>query len=97
MKIRLDPDALYVALDRRRRRHRLSWRAVAGEAGVSPAALSRLSSGRRPDADTLVRLLAWLGSTDLAPYVTTEDAIDRLSTEDLARATEQARSPESAA
>jgi len=26
--LRLDPDALYVALDRRRRRQRLSWRAV---------------------------------------------------------------------
>lgn len=66
---RLDPDALYVALDRQRRRRRMQWRAVAAEAGVSASTLTRIGQGKRPDADGLVRLLDWLGTTDLAPYL----------------------------
>jgi len=69
--IRLDVDALYVALDRRRRHSRLKWRDVAAQAGISPSTCTRLGQGRRPDADGLVRILAWLNTTDLAPYITT--------------------------
>lgn len=78
----LDPDALYVALDRQRRSRRMQWREAAREAGVSPSTFTRIGQGRRPDADGLVRLLAWLGTTDLAPYITTrppEVGIDRLA------------------
>jgi transcriptional regulator with XRE-family HTH domain len=69
---RLDTDALYVALDRKRRGQRQRWRDVATEAGVSPSTLTRIGHGRRPDADGLARLLVWLGSTDLAPFITTD-------------------------
>ncbi|MFC7330797.1 helix-turn-helix domain-containing protein [Marinactinospora rubrisoli] len=67
----LDLDALYVALDRRRRAHRMSWRAVAAQAGVSPSLLTRIGrGGPAPSADNLVRLLGWLDNGfDLAPYV----------------------------
>lgn len=72
MSSAFDPDALYVALDRQRRTRRLTWRGVAAEAGVSPSTLTRVGQFKRPDADGLVRLLAWLGTTDLAPYVRTD-------------------------
>jgi transcriptional regulator with XRE-family HTH domain len=72
VKIRLDCDALYVALDRQRRQRRIQWRQIAREAGVSPSTLTRVGQGRRPDADGLARLLVWLGSTDLAPFITTD-------------------------
>lgn len=67
---RLDVDALYVALDRQRRRSRLTWRDIAADADVSPSTLTRIGQGRRPDVDGLVRLLAWLGTTDLTPFIT---------------------------
>lgn len=65
----LDVEVLYTALDRQRRSRRLYWRDVAVEAGISASTFVRLGQGKRPDADGLVRLLAWLGTTDLAPYV----------------------------
>jgi hypothetical protein len=64
-----DPDALYVALDRRRRQDKLRWRDVAHQAGVSASTLTRISQLKHPDANSLVRLLSWLGDTDLAPYI----------------------------
>lgn len=66
---RLDVEALYVALDAQRRRARLRWRDIAREAGVSPSTLTRIGQGNRPDADGLVRLLVWLGQTDVLAFV----------------------------
>lgn len=65
-----DPDALYVALDRVRRKRRMQWRQVACEAGVSASTLTRIGQGRTCNADGLVRLLAWLGTTDIGPFTT---------------------------
>lgn len=64
-----DPDALYVALDRKRRAERIKWRDVAAAADVSPSTLTRIGQNKRPDADGLARLLVWLGDTDLGPYI----------------------------
>jgi len=50
---RLDVQALYDALDQQRRSKKLSWRQLAGEAGVSPSTLSRMTQGKRPDVDSL--------------------------------------------
>lgn len=73
MSARLDVEALYVALDKRRRAAHLRWRDVALEAGVSPSTFSRMGlTGAAPNADGLARMLVWLGTTDLAPYITTE-------------------------
>lgn len=66
--ITFDPDALYVALDRRRRHERLLWRDIADQAGVSPSTLTRLGHGASPDARGLVRLMAWLGESDIRPF-----------------------------
>lgn len=66
-----DLDAFYVALDRRRRHHRMSWRDVADATGVSPATLSRLAQGGGMNVHTMARLLSWTGSTDVYPFITT--------------------------
>lgn len=57
----LDVPALYAALDEKRRSRRLSWRQVAGEAGISPSTLTRMAQGRRPDVDSFGALTGWLG------------------------------------
>ena len=75
---RLDTEALFVALDKRRRHltaesgERVSWRSVGRELGISQSTFTRLGIHHAPpSADTLVRLMGWLGETDLKPYITT--------------------------
>ena len=58
---RLDVAALYVTLDSERRQRKLSWREVAHQAGVGPSTLSRMAQGHRPDVDSFVALVQWLG------------------------------------
>ena len=58
---RLDVAALYVTLDSERQQRRLSWRQVATQAGVGPSTLSRMAQGNRPDVDSFVALVQWLG------------------------------------
>lgn len=60
-RAQLDVDALYAALDQRRRSLDLSWRQVAAKAGVSPSTLTRLGQGKRPDVTSLAALVKWLG------------------------------------
>ena len=58
-----DAMGFYEALDatRQSRDGGLTWREVAGEAGVSPSTLTRMAQGKRPDVDTLAALCAWSG------------------------------------
>lgn len=72
----IDPEALYVALDAHRRAQScgcgkyLSWRTVAAEIGLAPSTFSRLGIRHgNLHANVLIKLLAWMGQTDLAPYV----------------------------
>jgi transcriptional regulator with XRE-family HTH domain len=58
---RLDVAALYVTLDSERQQRELSWRQLAQEAGVGPSTLSRMAQGNRPDVDSFVALVQWLG------------------------------------
>lgn len=58
---RLDVAALYVTLDSERQRRGMSWRQVAQEAGVGASTLSRMAQGNRPDVDSFVALVQWLG------------------------------------
>jgi hypothetical protein len=67
-----DSDAFYVALDRKRRIGHMKWRDVAREAGISASTLTRIGQLKRPDADSLVRLLWWLGDMDVEPFVISE-------------------------
>jgi hypothetical protein len=64
-----DSDALYIAIDRQRRQRRISFRQIAREAGLQPNTTTRLGQGRAISADVLIRLLIWLGETDLKPYI----------------------------
>lgn len=71
MTARFDVEALYVALDKRRRHRRLLWRDIAHAAGISASTFTRMGQGHAPSADNLVRALGWLGETDLKPYIKT--------------------------
>jgi transcriptional regulator with XRE-family HTH domain len=59
-KTTINTALLYSALDAARQERRLSWRALAGEIGVSPSLLSRLGNGLRPDTDGFATIVQWL-------------------------------------
>ena len=70
-----DADALYVAVDKERRKRRISFHKVCREAGVpSSSTVTRLGHGANLSADNLARLLLWLGDTDLTPYLNIPEA-----------------------
>ena len=54
-----DLDAFHAALDAQRRGRRMTWKAVAAQAGVSASTLTRMTQGRRPDVDGLAALASW--------------------------------------
>lgn len=58
---KLNLEALVAALENERKQRKLSWRALAREAGVSPSTLTRMQQGKLPDVDTFARLVHWLG------------------------------------
>jgi transcriptional regulator with XRE-family HTH domain len=60
----LDVISLVEAIDEARQEQGMSWRALARELGLSPSLFTRMFTGGRPDADSLVTMLMWLG-TDL--------------------------------
>jgi len=66
-------EALYLALDKRRRERRITWRQIGREANLAnqPSLMTHIARGARPSANNLVRLLLWLGETDLKPYIHT--------------------------
>jgi transcriptional regulator with XRE-family HTH domain len=57
----VDVEALYAALDNKRKAQGTSWREIARQLDVSPSTFSRMAQGRRPDVDTFATLLRWLG------------------------------------
>lgn len=65
----IDHRALYAALSYQRGERRLTWRQMAEEMGIPHSAFTRLAAGGLPAATALVRILLWLGQTDLAPYI----------------------------
>ncbi len=74
MSVEFDGEALYVALDKARRSRRLQWRDIGREASVSSSTFTRLGQGRHVSAQNLTRILLWLGTTDLAPYIVTKES-----------------------
>ena len=66
----LDTEALYQALDRRRRELRISFREICRQAGVSGASVTtKLGHGSKVNSDNLIRLICWLGETSITPYI----------------------------
>lgn len=59
-KTTINTALLYSALDAARQERQVSWRALAGDIGVSPSLLSRLGNGLKPDTDGFATIVAWL-------------------------------------
>ena len=59
-RFELDVPELVVHLDSKRAQAGQTWRDLGHELGIAPSIFSRMKSGRRPDADALVTLIAWL-------------------------------------
>jgi transcriptional regulator with XRE-family HTH domain len=68
--LRFHTERFYESLDVIRMHKRYTWNQCADEAGVSSSVFSRMAKGGNPDADGLVRLLAW-SNLDLASFTTT--------------------------
>lgn len=66
-----DVERFYLSLDAARLARNMNWKEVAEAAKVHPSTLSRMASGRRPDADSLALLAAWSGlnPADFVPGV----------------------------
>ncbi|GAA2361013.1 hypothetical protein GCM10010432_15570 [Catellatospora methionotrophica] len=65
----LDPEAIYVAADQRRRGLRISWNEVARQSGIaSKDVFMRLGRGTVPHSHNLFLILLWVGRTDLRSF-----------------------------
>jgi hypothetical protein len=74
-----DTEAFYVALDAHRRLlarnrgRRVTWREIGRELAISQSTFTRLGIYNQSlTTSTLVKLLSWLGETDLKPYIAEE-------------------------
>ena len=74
-RARFDFPSFYAALSATVKVRDTTWKAVSEETGVSQTTLSRMSSGRKPDAASLTALSAWSGL----------DPVDFMSTPQRAR------------
>lgn len=54
-----DSEAFYASLNAVRLSRQMTWKDVAGEAGVNASTLSRIGQGANPDVDGLAALLRW--------------------------------------
>lgn len=52
-------EAFFAALDTERLARRKTWKQVAEESRVPASSLSRMGQGKRPDVDSLAKLLSW--------------------------------------
>jgi len=59
MAHRFNVAAFFSALDAVRDARGLTWKQVAGEAGVNASTLTRIGQGKKPDVDGLSALLVW--------------------------------------
>jgi transcriptional regulator with XRE-family HTH domain len=63
MQLKVDLGALYNALDSKRRGEGLSWRELARQLEISPSVFTRLAQGRRPELETYLTMVSWLGAS----------------------------------
>lgn len=56
-----DAEAFYVALDATREARKQNWKQVAEQSGVSASTFTRMAQGKRPDVDSLAKLVNWSG------------------------------------
>ena len=67
-----DQVAFFSALDAVRESRGITWKTLAGNAGVSQSTLSRMGQGRRPDVDSFVALLRW-SNLEAEDFVASDD------------------------
>jgi len=60
-ELTLDAEAMFEAIDRRRRRLKMNRKQVAQVLGVSPAAVTVWGAGGGIGADAALRICVWLG------------------------------------
>jgi transcriptional regulator with XRE-family HTH domain len=58
-----DLEALYGALDAKRRAVDISWRKAAEQMGVSASTLTRMAQGASPDVEGFGKMVRWLGES----------------------------------
>jgi len=63
MQITVDLGALYSALDSKRQGEEISWRELAGRLELSPSVFTRLAQGKRPELETYLTMVGWLGAS----------------------------------
>jgi transcriptional regulator with XRE-family HTH domain len=57
----VDVEALYAALDAKRKGQVKSWRELGKELGIAPSTFTRMAQGHTPDTNSFATLLRWLG------------------------------------
>jgi len=60
-RLRWDLNQLHTALNEQRRRHDLTWAALAKELGCTPARLTDLRTARLADMNLVMHITQWLG------------------------------------
>ena len=78
--LRVDHEAVYQAIDQRRRQQRLRWNEIAATFSVSSPTVTGWGRGIGLSANHLARALAWL-DRPLSDFVTTESAEPRPATQ----------------
>jgi len=63
MQTKVDLGALYNALDSKRRGEGLSWRELGRLLEISPSVFTRLAQGSRPELESYLTMVGWLGAS----------------------------------
>lgn len=61
MPVTFDDERFFRAIQRARIDQGVSWRELGRRLSISPSTFSRMAQGRRPDVETFLALLHWLG------------------------------------
>lgn len=76
-RTRIDPKALYVALEHERRaRNVSSWRALANELEIPPSTFTRIANGQVPNAHAFATLVKWLGVEHSQDFLVSDEPND---------------------
>jgi transcriptional regulator with XRE-family HTH domain len=89
-RVEFNEDQFFKDVDRTRTDAQISWRELGRRLDISPSTFSRLAQGRRPDVETFLRLLDWMGRSADA-YLTGSDRSKAPSADALSEAIEALR------
>jgi transcriptional regulator with XRE-family HTH domain len=72
-ELQLDVEELFTAIDRKRRRLKMTRKQVAEALGVSPCAVTFWGIGGRMSGDSVLRVCSWLG-VDIKRFAKNDEA-----------------------